>query len=109
MNTSKNNVTIHGHHIEVTPALESNIHNMVIKLHDKFPQIITHINVILKIDSSTKPHSQSAEAELSIKGKKEQVFAKVITLDMYESIHKLKDKLEKQILKHKEKHNKPFN
>lgn len=97
---STNNITISGHHIEVTPALESNIKNMINKLQCKFNHI-TSVHVTLKIDS-THPQLQQAEAEVCLCGKKEPIFAKASSADMYDSLHKLKDKLDRQITKHKE-------
>lgn len=103
MGNNINNIQISGHHIEITEGLENNIKNMINKLQHKF-QHITYTHIILKIDSSVHPHLQQAEAELSLSGKKELIFAKASSIDMYDAIHKLKDKLEKQILKHKEIH-----
>lgn len=96
-----NNIKISGHHIEITEALETYIKNIVTKLHQKFNHI-TNIHVILKIDSSVHPHLQQAEAELSLSGKQELVFAKANSIDMYNALHQLKNKLERQIVKHKE-------
>ncbi len=97
---SKNNVTISGHHVEVTPALEKTINDMLHKLQHKFDHITT-VHVTLKIDS-IHPHLQQAEAELYLCGKKEPLFAKATSADMYDSLHKLRDKLDRQIVKHKE-------
>ncbi len=99
MNTD-NNVTISGHHIEVTPALEAEIKNMVNKLRHKFEHITT-AHITLKVDR-VHPHKQNAEAELNLCGKKEPIFAKVSSDNMYDSLKKLREKLDRQIVKHKE-------
>jgi putative sigma-54 modulation protein len=101
MGNNTNNIKISGHHVEVTEALENHIKNMISKLQHKFVHI-THVHVILKIDSSIHPHLQQAEAEVSLSGKKEPIFAKASSIDMYEALHQLKDKLDRQIVKHKE-------
>lgn len=97
---SKNNTTISGHHIEITPAIESTVNTMIEKLKHKFDHIIT-VHVTLKIDPA-HPHLQHAEAKLTLQGKKEPIFAQASSDDMYKSIHLLKDKLDHQIIKHKE-------
>lgn len=101
MLNNTNNIKISGHHVEVTEALENNIKNMISKLQHKFDHI-TSVHVLLKIDSSVHPDLQQAEAEVSLSGKKEPIFAKASSIDMYEALHKLKDKLDRQIVKHKE-------
>ncbi len=100
MNTN-NTITISGHHVEITPALESKVKNIIHKLQHKFDHITT-VHVTLKIDSSTHPHMQQAEAELNLCGKKEPIFARASSEDMYDSLQKLRDKLDRQIVKHKE-------
>jgi putative sigma-54 modulation protein len=100
MNTNST-VTISGHRINITPALQENIENMAQKLQSKCDNI-TNIHIILKIDA-VHPHLQRAEAEVGLSGKKEAIFAKASSEDMYKSLHQLKNKLNKQIVKHKEK------
>jgi putative sigma-54 modulation protein len=103
MSTSNNNIniTISGHHIEVTPALEAEINNMIHKLQHKFNHI-TKAHVLLKIDNSSHLPAQLAEAELHLSHKKEPIFAKVSSDNMYDSLNALSDKLSRQITKHKE-------
>jgi len=99
MNTN-NNITIYGHHIEISPALEAEINNMVHKLQHKFDHITT-AHITLKVDK-VHPHMQNAEAELNLCGRKEPIFAKVSSSNMYDSLKKLREKLDRQIVKHKE-------
>jgi putative sigma-54 modulation protein len=58
---------------------------------------ITKINVIMNINKL----QQIAEATLHVSGK--DIHARSETSDMYNSIDELVDKLERQIIKHKEK------
>jgi len=58
---------------------------------------ITKINVIMNINKL----QQIAEATLHVSGK--DIHARSETADMYNSIDELVDKLERQIIKHKEK------
>ncbi|EED34243.1 ribosomal subunit interface protein [Luminiphilus syltensis NOR5-1B] len=90
-------LTVSGHHIDVTDALR----NHVSEKFDKLQRHIDHINNIdvkLVIDG----HVHKAEANLHISGA--DLFAAVESEDMYAAIDALADKLDRQIIKHKEKH-----
>lgn len=100
MSTS-NKVTISGHHIEITPALEEKINHMATQLSHKCSNI-TNIHVTLKIDTKTTTHKQRQTAEASCHVLGKDIFAKVSSDDMYNSINKLRDKLDQQLVKHKE-------
>jgi putative sigma-54 modulation protein len=94
-------ITISGHHVTVTPALETKITNMITKLQKKFDHITT-VHVMLKVEGAHTP-TQLAEAEVFLSSQREPLFAKANSGDMYESIKKLSDKLDRQIVDHKEK------
>ena len=95
------NITISGHHITVTPALEAKINTMIDKLQKKFDHITT-VHVMLKVEGAHTP-IQLAEAEVFLSSQREPLFAKASSPDMYESIKKLSEKLSRQIIDHKEK------
>ncbi|TQV80173.1 ribosome-associated translation inhibitor RaiA [Exilibacterium tricleocarpae] len=89
-------ITISGHHIDVTPALNDYVNNRLEKLsrhHDR----ITSTNVILSVDKLI----QKAEASVHVSGK--EFFANSESEDMYAAIDMLADKLDRQLIKHKEK------
>ena len=89
-------ITISGHHVDVTPALNDYVNTKLDKLgrhHDR----ITSTNVILSIDKLV----QKAEASVHVSGK--EFFANSESEDMYAAIDMLADKLDRQLIKHKEK------
>ncbi len=89
-------ITISGHHIDVTPALKDYVNNRLDKLgrhHDR----ITSTNVILSVDKLV----QKAEASVHVSGK--EFFANSEADDLYAAIDMLADKLDRQLIKHKEK------
>ncbi|GAB6034526.1 ribosome hibernation-promoting factor, HPF/YfiA family [Galenea microaerophila] len=90
-------INITGHHIEITDALRNHVTEKLQKLMRHFDHA-TRANVILTVE----PHKvQRAEVELHVPGA--NLFAKAETHDMYEAIDTMVDKLDRQIIKYKEK------
>ncbi len=89
-------INISGRHIEVTPALRDYVHNRVERLERHFDGI-TNVQVTLTVEKQR----QSAEAVLHITGG--EVHANAEHEDMYAAIDQLSDRLDRQLLKHKEK------
>ncbi|MCZ6709512.1 MAG: ribosome-associated translation inhibitor RaiA [Gammaproteobacteria bacterium] len=89
-------LSITGHHIEVTNALKSYVTDKLQRLERHFDHI-TNAHVVLKVEKLR----QHAEATIHISGA--EVFAESVGDDLYAAIDKLTDKLDRQILKHKEK------
>lgn len=90
-------LTISGHHLDITDPLRNYVTNKLSKLtrhHDR----ITNTHVILSVD---KNH-QKAEATIHISGA--DLFANSESEDLYAAIDLLTDKLDRQLIKHKEKH-----
>lgn len=95
------NCTISGHHLELTPAIREYVQSKLerIKLH--FDQVID-ISVILTVDKITKKEKrQKAEINLHVKGK--DLHAESIAHDLYAAIDALIDKLDRQVIKYKDK------
>ena len=89
-------ITISGHHLEVTDSLKNYVASKFERLgnhHDR----ITSTHVILSLDKLI----QKAEATLHVSGK--DIFADATHDDLYAAIDALVDKLDRQIIKHKEK------
>ncbi|WP_299973233.1 ribosome-associated translation inhibitor RaiA [uncultured Pseudoteredinibacter sp.] len=89
-------ITISGHHVDVTEAMHDYVNNKLEKLsrhHDR----ITSTKVILSVDKLI----QKAEATIHVSGK--DLFADASHEDMYTAIDQLSDKLDRQLIKHKEK------
>ncbi|MBU2885440.1 ribosome-associated translation inhibitor RaiA [Gilvimarinus agarilyticus] len=89
-------INISGHHIEVTEAIEEYVHNKFAKL-THHNDLITSINVFLTVEKLT----QKAEASIHVSGK--DIFANADSEDLYTAIDALTDKLDRQVIKHKEK------
>lgn len=89
-------VNISGHHVEVTDALNDYVAQKLEKLERHFDQI-GNVQVTLSVEKQR----QKAEASLNIKGA--QLHADAIHDDLYAAIDLMNDKLDRQLLKHKEK------
>ncbi len=89
-------LSISGRHIDVPEALKSYVTEKLQKLERHFDHS-TNVHVVLSVEK----HLQRAEATIHISGA--EVFAESDCNDLYAAIDKLTDKLDRQILKHKEK------
>ena len=87
---------ITGHHIEVTDALRDHITRKLEKIKRHFDQVL-NIHVVLTSERAFK----IAEATVHVAG--HDFFAKDEKDDMYAAIDSMVDKLDRQILKYKEK------
>ncbi len=89
-------VSITGHHVEVTDSLRTHVEEKISKLKRHFDNV-TDIHVILTVEKL----EQKAEATVQVSGAK--LFADDVKEDMYQAIDNMVDKLDRQIIKHKEK------
>ncbi len=89
-------ISITGHHVEVTQALNNFIHDKFKKLERHFEDI-NNTHVILTVEKLV----QKAEAKLNVRGG--EIFAVSSSEDMYAALDALVDKLDRQLLKHKQK------
>jgi putative sigma-54 modulation protein len=89
-------INITGHHIDITDALRSYVSEKLEKLERHFDHV-TNVHVILTVEKQ----SQKAEANVHVSGA--DLFAQHDSEDMYASIDGLVDKLDRQIVKYKEK------
>ena len=99
-------INITGHHVEVTPALRAYVTEKMQKIARHFSQV-NAINVILNVEKL----QQQAEATVNANGR--TIFAAESAMDMYASIDKLVDKLDKQVRRYKDRitdhhHEKPI-
>lgn len=90
------NLNITGHHIEVTPAIREYVTEKVDRVLRHFDQV-TSSHVILSVQKL----QQKAEITLHVKGK--DIYADAIDADLYAAIDLVTDKLDRQVVKHKEK------
>ena len=89
-------INISGHHVELTDSLKDYTSEKLQKLVRHADDIVS-IQAILSIEKSR----QKAEATVHVKGA--DLFANAESEDMYAAIDSLADKLDRQVLKHKEK------
>ncbi len=92
------NLNITGHHLDVTPALREYIASKLDRVTRHFDHV-TNASVILSVEKL----EQKAEVTLHVRGK--DIFVEAINGDLYAAIDNLVDKLDRKVLKHKEKAN----
>ena len=90
------NLHITGHHLEITPAIREHATLKFDKIKRHFDNVMD-VNLILSVDKL----KQKAEATLHISGK--NVFVECEDDNLYTAIDALVDKLDRQVIKHKEK------
>ena len=91
-------INLSGHHIEITDPLRDFVNSKFAKLERHFEQI-NNVQVTLTVEKL----NQIAEAKLNVNGG--EIFANSEHDDMYAAIDLLMDKLDRQLIKHKEKLN----
>ncbi|GIU23877.1 ribosome hibernation promoting factor [Shewanella colwelliana] len=89
-------INLTGHHIEITQSLRNYVEEKFTKLERHFDQI-NNVHVVLNVEKM----QQKVEAKLRLRGG--EVFATSEHSDMYAAIDSLIDKLDRQVIKHKEK------
>lgn len=92
-------LNITGHHVDVTPALKSYVQDKFKKIERRFSNI-TNVHVTLTVETKTL---QRAEATVNLA--KAEIHATSEHENMYAAIDALIDKLDRQVVKHKEKLN----
>ena len=92
------NLQLTGHHLEVTPALRD-------YLQSKLARVSTHFDHVIdvKVTLSVEKLLQKVEATVHVPGN--DLHAECADENMYSAIDMLADKLDRQVVKHKEKSN----
>jgi putative sigma-54 modulation protein len=89
-------INLTGHHVDITDALKGYVDSKFDRLSRHFDHVI-NVHVILSVEKLR----QKAEATLHVNGAK--MFADSVHEDMYAAIDTLIDKLDRQVLRYKEK------
>jgi putative sigma-54 modulation protein len=89
-------INLTGHHVNITDSLRDYVDTKFTKLERHFDHI-NNVHVILNVEKL----KQKAEATLHLSGI--ELFAISEHSDMYAAIDALIDKLDRQVIKHKEK------
>lgn len=90
------NLTISGHHLEVTPAIRNYVAEKLERIKRHFDHVIT-ASVIMQVEKLV----HKVEINLHVKG--HDFHAHSEDGNMYAAIDLLADKLDRQIVRHKEK------
>ena len=90
------NLNLTGVHLEITPAIRAYVLAKLDRVNRHFDHVID-VNVVLSVDKLR----QKVEANVHVRGK--DIHAEAIDPDMYAAIDALADKLDRQVLKYKEK------
>lgn len=95
------NLTISGHHLEVTPALREYVRTKLDRVTRHFDQVV-EINVLLTVEKlKEKERRQRAEVTLRVKGR--DIFVEQAHEDLYAAIDQLMDKLDRQVCRYKDR------
>jgi len=90
------NLNITGHHVEVTPAIRDYVTSKLDRVIRHFDNV-TSVSVILSVEKL----NQKAEVTVHVRGK--DLFVESEDADMYAAIDAMTDKLDRQVLKYKQK------
>jgi len=90
------NLNINGHHLEVTPAIRS----YVIEKLDRVKRHFDHV-IDASVTISVVKLVQRADVTLHVRGK--DIHAEASHENLYAAIDALADKLDRQVLRHKDK------
>ena len=90
------NLQMTGHHLEITPALREYVQGKFARLSQHFDHVID-----VKVTMSVEKLVQKVEATLHVPGN--DLHAECTDENMYSAIDMLTDKLDRQVLRHKEK------
>jgi putative sigma-54 modulation protein len=95
------NLTISGHHLEVTPALRNYVTEKLDRIARHFDQLVD-VKVLLSIENQKqKERRQRAECNIHVKGS--DLFAESAHADLYAAVDDLVDKLDRQVVRHKDR------
>ncbi len=89
-------ISITGHHVDVTEALKNYVTEKMQRIERHFDKIV-NVHVVLAVEKLV----QKAEATVQVNGA--SLFALEESEDLYAAIDGMVDKLDRQVIKHKEK------
>lgn len=95
------NLTISGHHLEVTPALREYVLTKLDRVTRHFDQVVS-VSVLLTVEKvKEKERRQKAEVTLHVKGR--DIFVEKSHEDLYAAIDQLMDALDRQVMRYKDR------
>src|SRR6478672_10886538 len=90
------NLHLTGHHVDITPAIREYVTHKLARIERHFDHVID-VNVIMTVEKL----DQKIEATVHLSGK--DIHVQAHDGDMYAAIDELIDKLDRQVIKHKER------
>lgn len=90
------NLSISGHHVAVTPPIRAYLTQKLDRIRRHFDQVID-VSAVLSVHKL----EQKAEVTLHVRGK--EINAQAVDSDLYAAIDLLTDRLDRQVLKYKDK------
>jgi len=90
------NLHLTGRHVEITPAIREYVTSKLVRINRHFDHVID-VEVIMTVEKL----DQKVEANVHLSGKDIHVCAN--DGDMYAAIDQLIDKLDRQVIRHKER------
>jgi putative sigma-54 modulation protein len=90
------NLTLTGHQLTITPAIRDYVGSKLTRVTRHFDHVID-VNVVMSVEKLR----HKIEANLHTRGK--DIHVEAVEPDMYAAIDALADKLDRQVLRHKEK------
>lgn len=90
------NLNMTGHHVEITPSMRAYVSSKMSRINRHFDHVID-VNMVLRVEKLR----QKIEANVHLSGK--DIYVESEDADMYAAIDLMVDKLDRQIIKHKEK------
>jgi len=95
------NLTISGHHLDVTPALRGYVTSKLERVTRHYEDVVD-VKVILTVEKQKeKQLRQRAECSIHVKGN--EMFAESAHADLYAAVDDLMDKLDRQVVRHKDR------
>jgi putative sigma-54 modulation protein len=91
------NLNLTGRHLEITPAIRQHVIDKIEKVKGHFDSVMD-VTVILSVEKLR----QKAEGSVHLSGK--DVFVEAEDENLYVAIDSMIEKLDRQIIKHKEKY-----
>jgi putative sigma-54 modulation protein len=89
-------LAIHGHHIEVTEALR-------LYVEEKLQKVRRHFDQMIDADVQLSVVKLQQKAEITIRVSGSAMHAESIDGDLYAAIDALMDKLDRQVIKHRDR------
>lgn len=90
------NLSLSGRHLDITPAIREYVTSKLERISRHFDHVVD-VNVVLSVEKLR----QKAEVNVHVRG--HDIFVACDDADMYAAIDGLIDKLDRRIMKHKEK------